>query len=131
MHIEGNLCEDPTLNFTTSNQTPVARIRVATDERIQVDGNWESRPQFFTVVCWQALGENVAHSLSKGMRVSVTGRVRNREYQPEAGDKRYFTEIIAEDVSVSLKWAVVGNVEKATKAKELVAPNGEVVEEPF
>lgn len=128
MQIEGNLCDDPDLRTTTSGKF-VTHLRVATDERVQVNNEWVNRPQFFTVIVWQTLAENVALSLHKGDRVVVVGRVANRTYEPTAGDKRYFTEIVADEVAVSLKWAVVPVIEKATgKERMLVAPNGTVVD---
>jgi single-strand DNA-binding protein len=128
MNIQGNLTADPDLRVTNS-QKFVCHLRVATDERVQVNNVWESRPQFFTVIAWQGLAENAAASLKKGDRVSIQGRVVNRTYQPEAGDTRYFTEIVADEVAVSLKWAVVTGIEKANgKDKVLVAPNGTVVD---
>lgn len=134
MIINGNLCDDPELRFTNREQKPVVHIRVATDERVQVNGQWESRPEFFNVTAWNGLAENVATSLRKGDRVTVIARVTQRTYEPTAGDKRYFTELIADEVSVSLKWATVEGIERVSGKRELVAANGVAVDdngEPF
>lgn len=124
MIIQGNLCDDPDLRRTNGGK-PVTHLRVATDERVQVNNEWESRPEFFTVIVWGNLAENVAHSLHKGNRVTVVARVKNRTYRPDEGDTRYFTELIAEEVAVSLKWAVIeGEISRSTATRELVPAGG-------
>ena len=60
---------------------------------------------FFDVKCWAQLGQNVSDTLSKGTRVVVSGRLEQRSWETEQGDKRYAFEIVADDVAVSLLYA--------------------------
>ena len=60
---------------------------------------------FFDVVCWRDLAENVALSLSKGMRVVVTGRIEQRSWETDEGEHRSKVEIVAEEVGPSLRFA--------------------------
>jgi single-strand DNA-binding protein len=57
------------------------------------------------VVCWRDLAENVALSLSKGMRVVVTGRLEQRSWETEEGDHRSKVEITADEIGPSLRFA--------------------------
>jgi single-strand DNA-binding protein len=65
-------------------------------------------------VAWNDLGENVAISLKRGTRVTVTGRLEQRSWETSEGDKRSKIEIHAVDVSASLRYATV-EVTKATR----------------
>lgn len=113
--ISGNLTRDPELRFTADGK-PVCNLGVAINNRYQVNGEWQQRPCFMNVTVWGQMGENVAHSLVKGDRVTVTGRLEQRAYETAGGDRRVATDITAQDVSVSLKWAIVEGVERNTKA---------------
>jgi single-strand DNA-binding protein len=62
---------------------------------------------FFDVVCWGTLAENAATSLSRGTRVVVTGRLDQRSWETQEGDKRSKVEITAEEIAPSLRWATV------------------------
>lgn len=136
----GNATADPELRYTQSGK-PVAHLRVASDERVQVNGVWESRPTFMNVVIWDKLAENTAASVRKGDRVVVMSRIAVREYEPETGDKRYFTELVATEVAVSLRWASVSDIERNERTQREPAlaaagapHNGDPVygeEEPF
>jgi single-strand DNA-binding protein len=100
----GNCTKDPELRYTTSGRG-VASFGLAVNRRWQVNGEWQEAVSFFNVVAWGDLGENVAGTLSKGNRVIVTGRLEQRSYETAEGDKRNVTEIIADDIGPSLKWA--------------------------
>ena len=103
--IVGNLVEDPELRFT-NNGTAVANLRVAVTQRIQQDGQWrDGETSFFKVNVWRDQAENLAESLGKGDRVMVTGRLRQRSWDTPEGDKRSVTELEADEVGASLKWA--------------------------
>jgi single-strand DNA-binding protein len=103
--IVGNLVEDPELRFTNSG-TAVANMRVAVTQRIQQDGNWrDGETSFFKVNVWRGQAENLADSLSKGDRVMVSGRLRQRSWETPEGEKRSVTELEADEVGASLKWA--------------------------
>ena len=110
--IVGNLVDDPELRFT-GNGTAVANLRVAVTQRIQQDGQWrDGDTSFFRVNVWRSQAEHLADSLSKGDRVMVTGRLRQRTWETPEGDKRSVAEIEADEVGASLKFATA-KVERA------------------
>jgi single stranded DNA-binding protein len=81
-------------------------MRVAVTQRIQHDGEWrDGDTSFLKVNVWRGQAEHLADSLSKGDRVMVTGRLRQRSWETPDGDKRSVTEIEADEVGASLKWA--------------------------
>jgi single-strand DNA-binding protein len=103
--IVGNLVEDPELRFT-NNGTAVTNLRVAVTQRVQQDGQWrDGDTSFFKVNVWRGQAEHLADSLGKGDRVMVTGRLRQRSWETPEGEKRSVTEIEADEVGASLKWA--------------------------
>jgi single-strand DNA-binding protein len=103
--IVGNLVDDPELRFT-NNGIAVTNLRVAVTQRIQQDGQWrDGDTNFFKVNVWRGQAEHLADSLGKGDRVMVTGRLRQRNWETPDGDKRSVTEIEADEVGASLKWA--------------------------
>src|SRR3954451_12291566 len=114
--IVGNLTDDPELRYT-SNGAAVANFRVAYSTRIRdAAGNWtDGETSFFTVNCWRALAENAAESLTRGTRVVVTGRLKQRSWENQEGEKRTVIEIEADDLGPSLKWATA-NVTKANRS---------------
>ena len=100
----GNLTRDPELRFTTGGRG-VASMGLAVSRRYQQNGEWQEQTSYFNIVAWGQLGENAASTLSKGMRVVVTGRLEQREYQTREGDKRTAIEINADEIGPSLRWA--------------------------
>jgi single-strand DNA-binding protein len=88
--IAGNLVEDPELRFTNTG-TPVTNLRAAVTQRVQQDGEWrEGETSFFKMNVWRGQAEHLADSLSKGARVMVTGRLRQRSREtPEGGSGRW------------------------------------------
>jgi single-strand DNA-binding protein len=101
----GNLVDDPELRFTSSG-IAVTNLRVAVTQRIQQDGEWrDGDTSFLKVNVWRAQAEHLADSLTKGDRVMVTGRLRQRSWETPQGDKRSVTEIEADEVGASLKFA--------------------------
>ena len=68
---------------------------------------WEESTSFFDVVTWRDLAENVALSLTKGMRVVVSGRLEQRSWETEDGDRRFKVEIVADEVGASMRFATV------------------------
>ena len=102
--IVGNLTRDPELRFTAGGKG-VASFGVAVGRRYQVNGEWQEKTSFFNVTAWDQLGENAAASLTKGARIIVTGRLEQREYETNAGEKRNVVEIVADELGPSLRWA--------------------------
>jgi single-strand DNA-binding protein len=103
--IAGNLVDDPELRFTPAGQ-PVARFRVASTPRFLDKGTneWKDGDSLFlTCNVWRQAAENVAESLTRGMRVIVSGRLRQRSYETKEGEKRTVYEIEVDDVGPSLR----------------------------
>ena len=100
----GNLTKDPELRYTTGGRG-VASFGLAVNRRWQSNGEWQEAVSFFNVVAWADLGENAAASLFKGTRCMVTGRLEQRSYETREGEKRNITEVIADDLGPSLRWA--------------------------
>jgi single-strand DNA-binding protein len=103
--IAGNLVDDPELRFTPAGQ-PVARFRVASTPRFRDNstGEWKDGDSLFlTCNVWRQAAENVAESLTRGMRVIVSGRLRQRSYETKEGEKRTVYEIEVDDVGPSLR----------------------------
>ena len=112
--IVGNLVEDPEVRFTNTG-TAVTNLRVAVTQRVQQDGQWrDGETNFFKVNVWRDQAEYLAESLGKGDRVMVTGRLRQRSWETPEGDKRSVTELEAEEVGASLKWATA-KVERSSQ----------------
>ena len=105
--IIGNLADDPELRYTQSG-VAVANVRVAVNrrKRNQDTNEWEDALDgFFTCNVWREQAENVAESLSKGDRVLVLGRLRSRSYENKEGETRWVTEVEADEITPSLRWA--------------------------
>lgn len=100
----GNLTRDPELRFMQSG-TALAQFGVAVNRRWKKGNEWEEETSFFDVTCWRELAENVTESLTKGARVVVSGRLEQRSWETDSGDKRSKVEIVADDVAPSLRWA--------------------------
>jgi single-strand DNA-binding protein len=103
--VVGNLVADPELRFTASGQ-PVATFRVASTPRMRdnATGEWKDGDSLFlSCNVWRQAAENVAESLQRGMRVVVTGRLRQRNYETKEGEKRTVYEVEVDDVGPSLK----------------------------
>jgi single-strand DNA-binding protein len=101
----GNLTEDPELRFTQGG-APVASFRVASNRRFtDRSGNQQEETTFLNVNAWRDLAENAAESLGKGDRVIVIGRVRVRNYENREKQTVWVTEIEADEIAPSLRWA--------------------------
>jgi single-strand DNA-binding protein len=100
----GNLTRDPELRFTQSGQA-IATLGIAVSRRYQQNGEWQEKTSFFNITAWGQLGENAASSLSKGSRAIVTGRLEQRSYETQDGEKRSVVEVVADDIGPSLRWA--------------------------
>jgi single-strand DNA-binding protein len=80
---------------------------VAVNRRWQdrTTNEWQEATSFFDVVCWRDLAENVALSLTKSMRVVVTGRIEQRSWETDDGEHRSKVEIVADEIGPSLRFA--------------------------
>ena len=104
--VVGNVTRDPELKFLNSGQAAL-RLAVAVSRRWQnrQTQEWEEKTSFFDVQAYGPLAENSANSLQKGSRVVVTGRMEQRSWETESGEKRYAFEIVADEIGPSLRWA--------------------------
>ena len=103
--VVGNMVADPELKYTQSG-TAVVSFRVATTPRVFRDGQWVNGDStFLTCSLWRDAAENVAESLSKGLRVIVQGKLRQRSYENREGQKRTVYELEVDDVGPSLRFA--------------------------
>jgi len=112
--VVGNLTDDPELRFTPSGAA-VASFTVASTPRTfdKATNEWKDGDALFLrCSIWRQAAENVAESLTKGMRVVVQGRLRQRSYETREGEKRTVVELEVEEVGPSLKYATA----KVTKA---------------
>jgi len=103
--IIGNLVDDPELRFTPSGAA-VAKFRVASTPRFfdRNTNEWKDGDSLF-LQCqiWRQAAENVAESLTRGMRVIVTGRLKQRSYETKEGEKRTVYEVEVDEVGPSLR----------------------------
>jgi single-strand DNA-binding protein len=104
--VVGNVTRDPEMRYTPSGVAK-ASFGVAVSRRWQnrTSQEWEEQTSFFNVVCWREMAENVCESIGKGARIVVSGRLEQRSWETENGDKRSVVEIVADDIGPSLRWA--------------------------
>lgn len=98
--ISGNLTRDPELR-TTQSGTSVLSMGVAVNERVKRGDQWEDRPSFVDVTVWGARAEALSKFLRKGLRVAVSGRLRQDRWQDaKTGENRSRLGIVADEVDV-------------------------------
>ena len=105
--VVGNLVADPELRFTPAGAA-VANFRIASTPRRfnRQTSQWEDgEAMYLTCNVWRQAAENVAESLSKGMRVIVQGRLRQRSYESREGERRSIFEVEVDEVGPSLSFA--------------------------
>jgi single-strand DNA-binding protein len=127
--VTGNLVDDPELRFTPAGQ-PVTRFRIASTPRYRdnATGEWKDGDTLFlTCQVWRQAAENVAESLQKGMRAIVTGRLRQRTYETQEGEKRTVYELQVDEAGPSLRNATA-KVTKATRTGNGHPPAGEAAD---
>jgi single-strand DNA-binding protein len=103
----GNLTADPELRFTPSGAA-VANFTVASTPRTldKQSGEWkDGEALFMRCNIWRQPAENVAETLTRGMRVMVTGRLRQRSFETREGEKRTVVELEVDEVGPSLRYA--------------------------
>lgn len=93
----GRLGADPELRYT-QDEVPVVNFRLATDTPIKRGDQWESETEWHKIVAWRRLAEICSEYLKKGRQVYVEGRIRTRSWEDQDGNKRWTTEIVAQDI---------------------------------
>jgi single-strand DNA-binding protein len=114
--VVGNLTNDPELRFTPSGAA-VASFTVASTPRIldKATNEWKDGDALFLrCSVWRQAAENVAESLTRGARVIVTGRLKQRSFETKEGEKRTVVELDVDEVGPSLRYATA-KVTKATR----------------
>jgi single-strand DNA-binding protein len=120
----GNLVDDPELRFTPSGAA-VAKFRVASTPRYldKTTNEWkDGESLFLQCQIWRQAAENVAESLTKGMRVILSGRLKQRSYETKEGEKRTVFEVEVDEVGPSLRNATA----KVTRAQRAGGTGGGV-----
>jgi single-strand DNA-binding protein len=102
----GNVTRDPELRFTNTGQANVT-FGLAVNRRWQnrQTQEWEEATSFFVVVCWREMAENVSETITRGARVMVAGRLEQRSWETQDGERRSKVEVVADEVGPSLRWA--------------------------
>jgi single-strand DNA-binding protein len=96
--IIGNLGRDPEMRYTQGGQA-VTQFTVAVNRNYKdASGEWKEETEWFRVVAWGPLAERTAENLRKGRKVYVEGRLQTRSWDDKDGQKRYTTELVANDV---------------------------------
>jgi len=97
----GNLGRDPEMRYTQSG-TAVANFTVATSEKWKDknSGEMQERTEWHRIVVWGKLGEICGQYLSKGRQVYIEGRLQTREWEDKDGNKRYTTEVVANEMKM-------------------------------
>ena len=112
----GNLVKDPELRFTQAGAA-VANFTVASTPRTfdRASGEWkDGEALFLRCSIWRQAAENVAESLTRGMRVIVQGRLRQRSFDTKEGEKRTVIEMEVDEVGPSLRYSTA-KVNKAER----------------
>ena len=140
----GNLTDDPELRYTPSG-APVASFTIAVNRRTydSATKQWkDGETSFIRCNVWRNQAENAAESLTKGTRAIVVGRLRQRSWETQEGQKRSVTEVEVENVGPSLEWATAsvtktnrsessgGDAKPAFATAATSSDNGAADEEP-
>jgi len=115
--VVGNLVDDPELRFTPSGAA-VAKFRVASTPRTfdRQTNEWkDGEALFLRCNIWREAAENVAESLTRGSRVIVTGRLKQRSFETREGEKRTVFEVEVDEIGPSLRYATA-KVNKASRS---------------
>lgn len=121
--ITGNLVRDPELRFTSSGSA-VANFTVASTPRTlnRQTNEWEDgEALFLRCTIWRQAAENVAESLTRGARVVVHGRVKQKTFETKEGEKRTVVELDVDEVGPSLRYATA----KVQKAERIGGPSAD------
>ena len=93
----GRLTRDPEVRYTQTNNTLVASFSLAVNRRFTREGDTQTA-DFINISAWAKTGEFVSKYFKKGMQVAVVGRIQTRSWEDQQGQKRYATDVVAEEV---------------------------------
>lgn len=128
----GNLVEDPSLRFTPAGAA-VANFTVASTPRSfeKQKNEWvDGEALFLRCNIWREAAENVAESLTRGSRVIVSGRLKQRSFETREGEKRTVVELEVDEIGPSLRYATA-SVNKANRGGGSRKPAGKPVDDPW
>ncbi|GAB3289111.1 single-stranded DNA-binding protein [Parasphingorhabdus pacifica] len=123
----GNLTADPELRFTPSGAA-VANLTVANNPRYydRQTGEWkDGDATFLRCNIWRQLAENVSETLTRGMRVIVQGRLRQRSFETKEGEPRTVMELEVDAIGPDLRYATA-KVNKVSRSQGAIADDGEI-----
>lgn len=124
----GNLAADPDLRETNSGKM-VANFAIATNLKWKDSEGLEKRStDFHRIIAWNKLGEICGEYLKKGSGVYLEGKLRNRSYETKEGEKKYMTEIVADDINI-LTWKKTKDGQPNVDMKPLQQNEKEVEED--
>lgn len=122
----GNLTKDPEQRFTGSG-TAVCNFSLATNEKYKdKSGEWQERAEFHNIVAWSKLAEICGKYLKKGKQVYIEGRIQTRSYNDKSGNKKYITEIVADQMQMLGSREAQGEVQGKTQQEEPFNPDENV-----
>jgi single-strand DNA-binding protein len=121
--LAGNVTRDPEIRYTREGQAAVT-LGLAVNRRWRghESQEWEESTSFFDIVCWRDMAENAMSSLARGSRIIVIGRLEQRSWETEEGERRVKIEVVAEEIGPSLRWATADIVK--ARANESRSPGG-------
>ena len=111
----GRLTKDVELRYTQTNNTAVASFSIAVNRKFVKTGE-ERQADFFNIIAWNKLAENISKYLFKGNQVAISGRLETRSWDDQNGQKHYVTEVIAEEIDF------IGNKNKQNNEAILNSP---------
>ena len=124
VYIIGNLTRDPELKSLTTG-TKVANLSLATNRKYKDrEGNLKDTTEFHNVVAFAKLGELAAQYLKKGQQALVEGRLQTRSWEASSGEKRYRTEIIAENIQFGWKSGGGAGAGAGATGASMASPDG-------
>ena len=123
----GNLTRDPELSETPSG-IAVCRFSIAVSrDYANADGNRET--DFFNITVWRGRAENCGKYLKKGNKVAIVGSLQNRSYDDKDGNKRYVTDVIANEVEFLTPRGAQGEEEVETVSSRRERPQLEAIDD--
>lgn len=127
----GTLGRDVELRFTPAGRA-VGNTSIAVSRRYKKQGEdkWEEETTWWNLTIWGEMAENAASSLVKGTRVFVTGRVQQRNWEDDEGNKRTSLDIVVDEIGPSMRWATCV-IERTERSKPTGGGYYEPEEEPF
>lgn len=117
--ISGRLTRDPELKSTPSG-TAVCKLGVAVNDRVKVNEEWQDRPNFFDVDVFSGRAETCAKYLERGQAVTISGRLRWRQWEGDDGKKRSAVSIVADLVEFGAKAGAGKGSDAFAQAKDIV-----------